>query len=314
MSQYKLFVAISLILSLNISTSAQSAIFGIDDRELIRQSSKSYDLSRSTAVAILTSLFEENGPQQFSLYADSLDNLLCESEKFHQNISLPYACSGFLVAPNIIATAGHCMVNTGVSLNETQMYCEAYSWLFDFNGEVDVDAVDKESLYHCKQIIYAINEDEFPYRDFALVELDRPVSGRKPLKISSEEPIVGASLSMIGHPLGMPAVLSKNGRVFVNDEDRQSFVTSLDALSGNSGSAVFNNDEEVVGILIAGTPSPELVSHGTCSVSNTCDEFGQNCLINDDGPQYDGFQAHGSEVQKIFPIQELIKSFTPSVL
>lgn len=298
-----------LIIQFILPNFSPAAVFGVDDRELIHQSSPAFELSRSTAVAILTSLYSDLDEQRMSIDVDRLDSLLCPSEKLYGQTSLAYACSGFLVAPNLIATAGHCMVNTGVSINETELYCEAYSWLFDYTIQLDVDSVDRSNLYHCKQIVYAINEDVYPYRDFALIELDRPVVGRPPLRISDESPLVGESLSMIGHPFGAPATLSKNAQVFVNNTDRQSFITSLDAFSGNSGSAVFNSQNEVVGILIAGTPSPETVKSGSCEIVNTCDDTGHQCLVSDDGPQFDGFQAIGSEVQKILPIQELICSF-----
>jgi V8-like Glu-specific endopeptidase len=296
-----------------LSTNSMAAIFGVDDRVLLQSNSVHYELSRSSAVAVLTSLMEPNTTGGLTLYTDTLDSLLCPEERFSTQISIPYACSGFLIAPNIIATAGHCMSNTGVVQNEPEMYCDAYSWLFDYNGDTDPNNVPRASLYRCKQIIYAINESEYPYRDYALIELDRPVLDRAPLVMSAEPVMIGQALHMIGHPLGAPAILSRNAVVYRNDQSQNTFITSLDAFSGNSGSAVFNELNQVVGILIAGTPQPDIVQNGSCGIYNRCDERGERCLANEAwNSTFDGFQRIGSEVQKLDPLLEILRLFQTS--
>lgn len=293
-----------------LTTSLQAAIFGADDRVSIRPGSMGYELSRSTAVALLTSNYEVREDGRLKLFTDRLDSWLCRENRFADSPSLAYACSGFLVAPNLIVTAGHCMVNTGVSRNETETYCQAFSWLFDFHEQSDPENFPAENLYRCKQVVYAVKDEGYPYRDYALVELDRPVVGRTPLPLNSANLRRTERFSMIGHPMGMPSKLSRNARLFLDDPERESFITNLDAFSGNSGSAVFNSRNEVVGILIAGTPSHDTLKKGQCQVYNRCSEMGTSCRLPDeDTSLFNGHQHVGSEVQRIGPVLELIEDF-----
>lgn len=292
---------------------SQAAIFGVDDREQITPRSIHYQLARSTAIAVLSSNVEASGADKLKLSVDQLTNL-CPSERFALHPSLSYACSGFLVAPDIIVTAGHCMVNTGESRNETELYCKAFSWLFDYhtdiNGRTQIEGIPEDKMYRCKQVIYAVKDERAPYRDYALVQLDRPVQGRTPFKINPEMIKNSDQFSMIGYPLGTPAKRSSAAPVLLNNIKRQSFITTLDAFEGNSGSVVLNARNEAVGILVGGTPIEGMVpkSGMNCDVYNRCNMSGTACTVKDrDTSLFPGFQKTGSEVQRIEPVFKLLK-------
>lgn len=309
---------LTVLVALLGSSSLWAANFGKDDRIMLTPRSPYYNLSRSTAVAVLNTLVEETSPKKYKMLVESSDSFLCSDEKFSHKPSLPYACSGFLVAPDLLVTAGHCMVNHGETRNETGMYCEAYgSWIFDYSldtlGRPRTENIPQENHYKCKQIVYAVSDKT---NDYALVQLDRPVTGRLPLPLS--EAPVGAQerLKMIGHPLGLPSVLSQNARIFENDPNKSYYVTNLDAFEGNSGSAVFNSKNQIVGVLISGTPSENLVDQKqktqSCSRHNFCDENGLNCLSPDEPTPENPQGRAGTEVQKIQPLIKLIKEFQSS--
>lgn len=290
-----------------------AAIFGADDRESITAGSRSFAFSRSTAVAVLSSNIEPTAVGKLKLNLDDLSQMFCPSVRFARSQGLSYACTGFLVGPDLIATAGHCMVNTGNTRNETEMYCKAYSWLFDYRQDVNSQNIDPANHYKCKKIIYAVKDERAPFRDFALVQLERPVTGRTPYKISTTPVSRSNTFSMLGHPFGMPMKRSVNARLLVNTLSRQSFLTSLDAFWGNSGSPVFNEKEEIVGILVGGTPSANTVTTGRCDVLNRCSDSGTNCLENDsDTSIFPGYQGIGSEVQRIAPIAQLMRQLRSS--
>lgn len=301
----------SFLLLLLASGFANSAIFGEDNRLPIQPGSSHSTLARSTALAVLRSNYSEVAPNFIKLELGKLSEFVCSDEKFASDPSMSYACTGFLVAPDLIATAGHCMVNTGESRDERGTYCEVYSWLFDFQEGVDFNRVSADNLYQCEKIIYAIKEEVAPYRDYALVKLNRPVEGRPPLKLTTQTLNTRESFSMIGYPFGTPAKLSWSAKLLLDNVERQSFLTNLDAFEGNSGSPVFNPAQEVVGILIGGTPSQSLVTDASkgCERYNVCDETGSQCNLNDkDTSLFPGFQQIGSEVQRIAPITELLNT------
>lgn len=312
--------ATTLVGVLIFSPNAIGAIFGVDDRIEANISSPWRDPIRSTAVAVLSGNLEEQPDGNFKLLTGDHTGSLCSEEKFSEDPYLAYACTGFLVAPDLLVTAGHCASNVGVTINEEKMYCEVYSWLFDFRkdslGQIKTEGITKDDLYRCRRIIFAVIEEKAPFRDFALIQLDRPVTGnRKPFKLADGGPRKADILTMIGHPLGMPAKVTRNGKVLVNDPTKSAFVTNLDALAGNSGSPVINWRNEVVGILVGGSPSLNYGerpgSEQKCSVYNRCDDAGANCLFPDSQEtigKLPGFQRVGSDVQRIDPIIELIKT------
>jgi V8-like Glu-specific endopeptidase len=299
------------------SLPAHAAVFGIDNRQPITPASPYASLGSATAVAVLSANIEPSTtkPGTFKLDTQPLSPMLCADERFAADPSLSYACSGFLVAPDLMVTAGHCMVNTGKSQNESGMYCSAFGWLFDYqkdgNGNVALDAIPADKYVTCKKIIYAIREEKPPYRDFALVQLDHPVANRQPYVIASEPVVAGQFVNMIGYPMGTPMKVSPNGRITINDPGRQSFLTNLNAFEGNSGSVVFNTSHEAVGILIGGTPSADTFTDQAkaCDRYNFCDASGKNCALPDkDTSKFPGYQGVGSEVQRIDPIVDLLKS------
>lgn len=169
---------------------------------------------------------------------------LCEGEKFAKQLSIGN-CSGFLVGDKYLVTAGHCMTS------ETD--CSSAKWVFDFKkGEVEDLSIEASKVYSCKTILSQklTNGDKM---DYALIELDRVVEGKEPLKFRTEGKIgLGEGVFVIGSPSGLPLKISGDSTVQVNSNDVY-FDADLDTFGGNSGSAVFNaRSGEVEGILVRG--------------------------------------------------------------
>jgi V8-like Glu-specific endopeptidase len=303
---------------------AGAVIFGNDDRHVITSRSPIETLAQATAIAVLNTNYSVHSSGLFDLQVGSLD-VLCKDEPLAHEPSLSYSCTGFLVAPNLLVTAGHCVyaVNSPhQELNhESGLACAAFDWYFGFEAKVDgtvqTTGIAANQLYHCKQIIYAVQQEASPYLDYALIELDRPVANVSPLKMTDDKLsagrtlFVGSSVSMIGHPFGTPRKYTDHGHVVLNNSTRSSFITNLDAFEGNSGSPVLDATNSVVGILVGGTPSANTYvdAKNKCERFNRCDEDGTHCLLPDlDTSLFPGFQKTGSEVQRIAPVLELLRS------
>ena len=184
---------------------------------------------------------------------------LCPNEKFREQ-PIGAFCSGSLIKDDVIMTAGHCILD--------QAACDNTKFVFGFQlnraGQYP-NSVPASDVYQCKSIIKRdldTNQGGIwntivsiwnggPGPDFALVKLDRKVTGRAPLTIASADPRNGEKLFVIGHPVGLP--LKDAGDASVKDASPTYFYrANLDTFGGNSGSAVFNSQNKVAGILVRG--------------------------------------------------------------
>lgn len=188
---------------------------------------------------------------------------LCQDEAFY---SQPAAatCSGFLVGENLLATAGHCIKEAD---------CASVSFVFGYqmvDAQTAIEEVRVDQVYGCKRIVA---RDLTRQQDYALVELDRPVVGVRPLRLQQANPQVNDPLVVIGHPSGLPTKVA--GGAAVRRLDNGYFVANLDTYGGNSGSAVFNaNTLEVAGILVRGEQDFAYDRNARCTRSNFCPDGG----------------------------------------
>jgi V8-like Glu-specific endopeptidase len=290
---------------------ARADIFGTDDRYNPKVGSQEEHLAKSVAVGILTSLYEKKENGNYLIHSDNMSDFMCKDERFSTDPSLAYACSGFLVAPDLLLTAGHCSTNVEEVFNSSDLYCDSYAWMFDYRSssesETNLTDVSPDNIYNCKEIIYAVSDSDEPYRDFALIRLDRDVVNRDYLKMATEDVSVGDAVSMLGSPMGMPTKFTTNAKVLESIETKNVFTTNLDAFTGNSGSAVFNDKNEVVGILVSGSPSDATFKDPIlgCERYNYCDEDGENCMSSNSST-LDGEFRNGSDIQKLSKYRDLI--------
>lgn len=277
-----------MILSFSFSsfaaTSTRDVVYGEDNRKDVFESTDStlVELSRATAAKVATILTRIVGQEAIMRSASLQERGICATEKFaHQPTSS--ACSGFLVAEDILVTAGHCIKN----LND----CKNNRWIFDFrveNAEQTKVRVPAKSVYSCKKILSQIYEDGRG-SDYAVIQLDRKVKDRKPLSFRKSGVVeIGADLAAIGHPSGLPTKIADGGKVrSVTDKY---FVANLDTFVGNSGSAVINTKtSEVEGILVRGETDYIDNTELGCKVVNVCETDG----------------CRGEDVQLITEIPEL---------
>ena len=293
-------------------------IYGADNRVQVYHGDNSIMHKKSSAVAVgvLNSLWERNEDTSFRLeYIEEEIHGLCSDERFSDNPSIPYACTGFLVGPDLLVTAGHCSVNSGEIFNATDKYCEAYTWLFDYQykrgGEIDTINIDKDRIYKCKQIIYASFDG---VKDFALIQLDRPVSNRSYLTLATKELRPRDRVNVLGYPTGMPLKRAP-GRVLDKNEDL--YIINADAMAGNSGSPVLNTENEVIGVLIGGRPNEIFYKDQKkgCNRFNRCNNRGQNCKAGN--KENLAFPKTGVEVfrfDQLYDIKVLSKVNSPDRL
>lgn len=260
------FILVALLLA-STAFADPKVIYGEDNRVDAYASGDSalVELSRSTAVMIPSGNIKKNfWTGVVEIKAKSLREYgVCATERF---VNQPTAgnCSAFLVSEKHLVTAGHCIKNAK---------CPSDSFVFDYrmDNESQINLKPAASnIYKCKSVVsHALNNSNKD--DYALIELDRKVTGRRPLEFRRSGKVEkGAKLVVIGYPTGLPLKIADGASV--RESGSVFFTADLDTFGGNSGSAVFNRDtHEIEGILVRG--EKDYVQKGSCKVPNI---FSQN--------------------------------------
>ncbi|MDZ4662601.1 MAG: serine protease [Pseudomonadota bacterium] len=233
-------------------------LYQVEDANLLALASSTVALMRSETIEVLNNdevrILGSNFGSRYNL---------CESEPYRQQDSAAF-CSGFLVAPNKIVTAGHCISDSN---------CNKTKFVFGFAVKEDgklPSVLPRDYVYACKKVVRTESFADYG-ADFAVVELDREVNNFSPLALRGDGQIQkGDSVLVIGHPSGLPTKVS--GGAQVRDPSPVAyFVANLDTYGGNSGSAVFNSETGAVeGILVRGETDYITKEGANCRVSNVC--------------------------------------------
>jgi hypothetical protein len=173
----------------------------------------------------------------------------CDCLKFPDEPILGFF-SGFWITPNIVATALHTDSAPIASISKTRILSKYYNDTYiDKTVTIPVENVFEieKKLYlepnpnHFDVVFYQVTTDN-----------QLPESSYTFGTAKKDETIFS-----IGYPLGLPAKLCKMGKIY--DEDDYHFYTDLDSLNGSSGSAVYNSDGEIIGLLLSKGKAEEIL-------------------------------------------------------
>jgi hypothetical protein len=245
------------------------AYYGVDDRKDIFELSGENLADADSVVALFPDYqVKDFGDGTSALltvnYGDYYN--LCPSERFREQ-PIGSFCSGVLVAPDVIATAAHCI--TGEIELQNIRFVFGYRMRDESTPEL---VINNSEIYHGVEVI-AWQQDNSG-ADWALIRLDRIVVNHRIAQIRASGTISNRqALHFIGHPKGLPAKFAGGGTVREN-RYRGFFIENLDAYGGNSGSPVFNSTTHVVeGLHVAGKKE-QFIKQGNCWVSGVCPEAG----------------------------------------
>lgn len=267
-----LAAALAITSSTTSFASSSKVIYGEDNRQDLFEATDtmSIQLAQSTAALFkrnrLSAASDGNINLRLFPYANAYN--LCSDEKFYSQNSGAF-CSGTLVGPDLMLTAGHCI--------RTQADCASTAFVFGFavtdaSGQAP-QVVNPNQVRYCTRIIST--QVQNTGHDYAVVQINAPVTDRTPLRINRTGQIAtGTSLVMIGHPSGLPTKIA-GGATVRNTTRNGYFVANTDSYGGNSGSAVFNAETGLIeGILVRGETDFEVRPGDSCTQSKVCTNQG----------------------------------------
>ena len=241
-------------------------VFGTDNRLEAKEKWQYRDYVRATASLVRASQIKGD-----LVYASTLRESLQRAfgkpaDPSIRFLDQPIAsfCTGFLIAPDLLVTAGHCFSRDGQTFSNLSApnvgNKSEYVWIFDYtndvpggtNGGLRYVNIPKNNQYRIAEIIDAsFTGLRGVDMDYAIVRLDRPTD-RKPFMFRVGQSVtLDDLLAMVGSPRGLPLKISDSARV-TNNDGMYSFLTNLDAFGGNSGGPVFNLNGWIEGILVRG--------------------------------------------------------------
>jgi hypothetical protein len=251
--------------------SEQKVIYGVDNRKDVFQVENEKIRTDADSVVIICRETEmvDNGNGTTTLQTQNFGTSrnLCATEPFRDQPTTGL-CSGFLVAPDIIATAGHCVDASNVT---TRRFVFGYRMRKTNGAPTARTVINNTEIYRGVNIIgrQLISNGA----DWALVRIDRPVTNHRVVRIRRGGQIENdEDLHVIGHPVGLPTKVAGGAEVRDNIPPAF-FVANLDTYGGNSGSPVFNSEtHKVEGILVRG--ETDFTTIGACTVSMRCPNTG----------------------------------------
>ncbi len=244
-------------------------IYGQDTRQ---EADKLSPEAAATGLLFNRHLLKKIGQENFGYKKITLGQAypLCESEKFRDQLVLG-SCSGVLIGPKTLLTAGHCIRNQG--------QCNDAVFTFGHNYRKSLTGtIQSSQVYSCQKIIKYDQRVSQGGADYVIVELDREVTGVTPVKITSNshDEKVGAVVTSYSYPLGLP-LKSDLGKILKNETWSNFIEVAVDTFAGSSGSGLFNSQGELIGILSSGSEDfleddiHRVQTSGGCILVNRCD-------------------------------------------
>lgn len=252
-----------------------NVIFGEDNRQEIYSLSPFWQqISLAIAGKVSHEHLQTSGGG-YQLIGTELNKRVCPTNKFADQMTAP-SCTGFLVSPTLIVTAGHCV--------KSQADCDNYSWVFGFQKRDEADKnymkINGDQVFRCKKI-HSRKFENFGAVDYAILELDRPVENRPPVQLGFDvTPYPGMQVTSLGHPLGLPMKFIDSATVIKLVDNDLTIATDLDSFQGNSGSPMFDATTGIVlGITSHGHADHIRDPEKNCKIVRICNP-GDDCHLS----------------------------------
>jgi len=205
---------------------------------------------------------------------------LCSGQPFEDQPSEAAFCSGTLIAPDQVLTAGHCV---RIASSETDgRYLKEIDFVFGYRLESktgDPTLIPASQVFTGGRVLRRIENHGTDYWDWAVLQLSTkvPPSVAEPVTNWNLGPVRQAQrVFVIGFPDGMPLKYVP-GATVLDPSNSKYFLATVSTFAGNSGSGIYDEaSKSLVGIFYGGSTDYEPDSESnSCNVATQC--YGSDC-------------------------------------
>lgn len=169
----------------------------------------------------------------------------CSTEPFSGQYSVDSACSGLFVAPDIIATAKHCLsVSTFGTIRIVCGHRMVGHTAYNLPVRMDAQGgftLSAEDIFTPVAVVAAGPGPSGTPGDWTLIRVDHRLPQKRDVPaIDTALPVVGATVAGVGYPLHEPERVLEGGTVSSASGSTGIDVSGIDAATGCSGGPLFS--------------------------------------------------------------------------
>lgn len=156
-------------------------------------------------------------------------------------------CSGVLVAPDLVLTAGHCVD----SAEQCASHYVVFNYAVNREGALMLRASD---IFECGEVL-AREVSEWgatEVYDHALLRLASEARRRRRVRVRTSPLETGESVVLLGNGQGLPTKIDEGVVISPGEKARDFFAAQIDNFEKGSGSPVFDLDGRLLGIAVRG--------------------------------------------------------------
>ena len=228
---------------LDVASVSSQVIYGEDDREELAHSQ--YFGLAAISIAFIPVGALQPADAGTSWLAAGVSGNWCPNQRFAEQPALA-ECGGVAIAPNFVLTASHCVPDRAAC----RQFTAVRGYALDDAGQLNIDQLER---YDCDDVVMSVKSDLLAPEafDFSIVRLASPIRDFPEAMRELSTVGVGDTVVSVAPSAGLPLKVS-HGEVLDFDEKNGFFHATVDLFAGGSGSGLFNDRAELLGIMVAG--------------------------------------------------------------